>query len=175
MLWALQCTYIASSCMSLIRGCKPDLLPDIFNLSIIWNSANHWYGWQRCFRTIGLGERGGKVLLQRRTAFYRSAQLSIAFALFQYVSILRGCCTPNLIFGGARWRQWVTVSSSRLSSSGKQHKCKRASQLNEAQSFFHLPFPPTANPFWFAKSVENFSQCPQNYLRPNDIDPPDDN
>ena len=119
MLLTLKCTYITSSCMSLTRGCKPDLLPDIFDLSIIWHSANHWYVrnvasdalerlvWEREV------EGGDGVLLQRS-----AEQRSRLFALFQgsdnenvpvqLVSILRGFCTPNLIFGGARWRQWVT-------------------------------------------------------------------
>ena len=63
------------------------------------------------------GEGGGGVLSQRSvlsssTAFYCAAQHSIALALFKgpdsenvpvhFVSILRGFCTPNLIFGGAR-------------------------------------------------------------------------
>ena len=79
MLWALQCTYIASSCMSLMRGCKPDLLPDIFDLSIIWYSDNHWYvrnvASDALERLVGEieGEGDARGLSQRSTAFYLAA------------------------------------------------------------------------------------------------------
>ena len=79
MLWALQCRYMASSCMSLTHACKPDLLPDIFDLPIIRHCqplvCQECCEW--CFRMIGEGGRWrGAIAAQRNTAFYHSVQHS---------------------------------------------------------------------------------------------------
>ena len=79
MLWALQCRYMASSCMSLTHACKPDLLPEIFDLPIIWHCqplvCQECCQW--CFRMIGGGGRWrGAIAAQRNTAFYHSVQHS---------------------------------------------------------------------------------------------------
>ena len=72
-------------CMSLTCTCKPNLPPDIFNVSIIWHSANHWYvrnvgSW--CFRMFRGGRWRRAIAAHRSTVFYRAVQRSNTLALF---------------------------------------------------------------------------------------------
>ena len=119
MLWALQCMHVASSCMSLTHACKPDLLPDIFDLSIMWPSAYHWYVRNIASNAleplVGERERGREVAECYRSTAQRSVSRRRVLTRPLYlngtdnenvpvhlISILRFFYTPNLVFGGAR-------------------------------------------------------------------------
>ena len=81
LLWALQCMYIDSLFLYVLDGWRALVSPTC-SQQLVCQECCQW-----CFRTIGWGEIGGgrwraTIAVQRSAAFYRTAQPSIALALF---------------------------------------------------------------------------------------------